>query len=125
MTGVQTCALPICDAELSHVDVKHALHPPALDEAALQSLRTLVAGAREHVAALHLARRELPSDPALVTYVLGVELTWWGRRLGKGQAVVNRLAALAWPMHVIVFTLQGPYAGFRRPLKKLPAARLA
>ena len=111
-------------AELKSADVKQRLHAPDLDEAALQRLRTLVAGATEHVAALYLARRELPSDPSVTTYLLGVELTWWGKRRGKAPAVVKRLAALEWPMHLYVCTLDGRYAGFKKVLAGLPGTRL-
>ena len=111
--------------ELKTADVQHTLHAPDLDEATLQQLRTMVAGATEHVAALYLARRELPSDPSAKTYLLGIELTWWGRRRGKAQAVVDRMVALAWPMHLFVCTLEGQYADFKGPLTKLPGTRLA
>jgi len=112
------------DFELRTLDRKHTLHDPDLDEATLQQLRTMVAGSRAHVAAVYLARRELPSDPSLKTYILGVELTWWGKRRGRAHEVVDRLAALEWPMHIFVCALEGSYAGFKRPLQKLQKAKL-
>jgi hypothetical protein len=56
--------------------------------------------------------------------VLGVTLTWWGRRRGKQQAVVDRLAAQAWPLHLFVCTLEGRYAKLARPMKALAGSKL-
>lgn len=111
--------------ELQTLNIKHPLQPHALAEAELQQVRDLLAGVKlEYVAALYLARRVLPSDPTLPTYVVGVTLTWWGRRRGKQQAVVDQLAALQWPLHLVVCTLEGQFAKLKKPMQKLAGARL-
>ena len=65
----------------------------------MAAIRGRLAGpALESVAAAHLARRVIPADPTTVQHVVGIELTWWGRQRGKQRTVVDRLAALEWPV---------------------------
>ncbi len=110
-------------AELQALDPKHALSAPG-DET-LQAVRALLTpAALEHVDEVYLARREIPSDPAVQTYVLAVALTWWGRTRDKQREVVDRLAALPWPVHLFVCTLEGDYAKLKKPLQALAGAQL-
>ncbi len=109
--------------ELQQLDVHHAL--VAVDEATREAVRARLSGpALRHVARVYLAQRVLPSDAAARSYVLGVTLTWWGRLLRRERQVVGRLAAIEWPLHLFVCTLQGSYAKLRKPLRALAGARL-
>jgi hypothetical protein len=55
---------------------------------------------------------------------MGVRLSWWGRRRGRHEDVVNRLAALEWPVPLVFLTLDGQYAPLRKKFKALDDARL-
>lgn len=111
------------DTERSQFDPKHEL--VAADAETTAAVRTLLQPAQlKHVAELYLARRVLPSDPDTATYVIAARLTWWGRRRSQQQKVVDALAAVAWPVPLFVCTLEGRYAGLRRPLQALAGSRL-
>ena len=66
----------------------------------------------------YLLRRILTSDPACHDYVICIETARF--TLGnKGPAVVKRLAALEWPMHVFIVHLGGePFKSFRKTIDK-------
>lgn len=96
-----------------------------LDAAQLQAVRErLVGPALKSVAEVWLARRVIPADPELVQIVMGLRLTWWGRRRGHQHVVINRLARLEWPVGLVFFTLDGRYAAFRKKFQALPEARI-
>jgi Zn-dependent protease with chaperone function len=112
--------------QASTLDTAHALRPAALDAATAASFRDVLARVeRRGIAALYLVRRVLPADPALPTYVLGVDLSWWARRRGRQQQLVDRLVALQWPLHMIVCTLDGGRKRYGKTLRAVEGARLA
>jgi hypothetical protein len=91
----------------------------------MAQVRELLARAdRKGIAALYLVRRVLPADPAVPSYVLGVELTWWTRQRSRQQATVKRLAAIEWPMHLFICTLDGKYARYGKKVKAVAGAAL-
>lgn len=111
--------------QIEHIEGSDELVSHGLDAATVQAIQALLdAPARKHVARLFLARRVIPADPTVRQFVLGVELGWWGRQRSKQQEVVNRLAAIEWPIPVVVLTLEGQYAGLKKRFKHLPDARL-
>jgi Zn-dependent protease with chaperone function len=111
------------EAEASSFDPKHTLVAP--DAELLAAVRALLPRqAPDFVGELYLARRVLPSDPSVVSCVLGVRLTWWGRRRGKQQAVLDQLAATAWPVPLFVCSLDGHLASLRERLRALPDSRV-
>jgi len=61
----------------------------------------------------------------MVQLVMGVQLTWWGRRRGKQREVVDRLARLEWPVPLFLIALDGRYAPLRKKFRALADARLA
>jgi hypothetical protein len=73
---------------------------------------------------VYLARRVIPADPSVVQLVMGVELSWWGRRRNKQKDVVDRLAALGgWPVSLVFFTLDGELAPLKKKLQAMPDAQ--
>lgn len=76
------------------------------------------------IAALYLARRVLPADPALPSYVLALAPTWWTRRLGRQHKLLEQIAAAEWPAPMLVCTLEGRFARMAKRLRALPNARL-
>jgi hypothetical protein len=105
--------------------VKHELRAP--DELAAEArLRcgALMAAHRRHVAEAYLARRVLPADPSLATYVVAVRLDAVSRFLGRGQKVIARLAALDWPVPCYFVVLEKNFKPLRRRLRALPGTRL-
>ncbi|MBX3605397.1 MAG: M48 family metallopeptidase [Piscinibacter sp.] len=111
--------------QLENIDGGDTLEPHGLDAAVVQAIRDrLDAPARAQVARLYLARRVIPADPTVRQFVLGVELTWWGRQRGRQQAVVDRLAAIDWPIALVVLTLEGRYAGLKKRFAGLADAAL-
>ncbi len=111
--------------QLQNVEGGDTLVEANLDAATLQAVRArLDKPALKHVARVHLARRVIAADASALQYLLGVELSWWGRRRGRQRQVVDRLAALEWPLPLMVLTLEGRYAKLLKKFRKLPGARL-
>ncbi len=109
--------------QLEQLDPRHAL--VAVDEATRTAVQALLNdSALRQVARVYLARRVLPADAEARTYVLAVTLTWWGRLRSRDRQVVERLAAIEWPVHLFICTLRGSYAKLRRPLKAVAGSRL-
>ncbi len=105
--------------------VKHELRAPdELADAARQQCRTLMAAHPQHVAEAYLARRVLPADPTLATYVIAVRLDLAGRLLGRGQKVIQRLAKLDWPMPCFFIVLEKECKPLRKPLQAIAGTRL-
>jgi Zn-dependent protease with chaperone function len=112
-------------AEYSTFDARHALVAPETADDAVQGVRALLAQASmTHVAGLYFARRVLPSDADVRTYVLAVHVSWFGRRLGRQRAIIDRLAAIEWPVHLFVLTLDGQYSKLLKQLRGVPGARV-
>lgn len=111
--------------ELQQLHTAHRL--VAADEDTRAAVRAMLADKAllADVAEVYFARRELPSDASVKTYVLALRLTWWGRSRSRQQQVVDRLAGLSWPVHLFVCTLEGDYAALKDRLKRLPDARIA
>jgi hypothetical protein len=104
---------------------RHELRAPTELPAALQEqCRTLLAGSRAHIAEAYLARRVLPSDATVQTYVVAVRLTWAGRLFGRGQKTVDRLTELDWPMPCYFIVLEKNYKPLRKRLQALAGTRL-
>lgn len=99
-------------AELQRYDAAHALVAADLDAEMLERLRAMIAANSAGVARVWVARRVLPSDPRVRTFVFGIEPTRWAVFRSQTPDIVKRLAALAWPMHA-----------FFLPLDKLKATR--
>jgi Zn-dependent protease with chaperone function len=79
----------------------HPLRPHGLPEESLHAVEEAVRRAQVvHLDRAWLVRRELPSDPSVETYLLAVGVTWWGRRRGRQQSVVDAVAAIAMPTSV-------------------------
>lgn len=111
--------------QLETLDPAHELAAHGLDDGTVAAIKAQLAGpVLEHVAEMHLARRILPSDPTVVQLVLGVQLSWWGRRRGKQRQVIDRLAALEWPVPLLFVSLDGSYAPLRKKYRALGGARL-
>lgn len=91
----------------------------------IEALRALLVGDMlKSVSEVYLARRVIPADPSATQWVMGVRLTWWGRRRGKQQEIVNRLAAQDWPLPLVFFTLDGTLASLRKKFQALAGSRL-
>ena len=111
--------------QLSRLHVGHRLLPAGLDDPTLARMRELLLGAGcKDIKTAYLVRRELPADPSLPTYVLGLDLGWWARQRNRQTDVVNRLAALEWPVHLIICTLDGAYKRYGRSMRAVEGARL-
>lgn len=113
------------EQQLRTLDPAHPLVPHGLEEDRLASVRALLdAQVREGIAEAWLARRVIPADATVLQMVLGVRLRWWARRRGRQREIVKRLAALDWPVPLVVVTLDGRYAGLRKKLMQLGQARV-
>jgi hypothetical protein len=102
-------------AQIEQVDPNSSLVAATLDADTLARLRALVqqGPGQRWVRRVWLARRVIPADPGAMHYLLGVELSWWGRRRGKQAEVVHGLARLEWPIPVFIVSLDGRF----KPLK--------
>lgn len=113
------------ERELRTLEPGDALAPHGLDAATLAAIRARLAGPLlASVAEVHLARRVLRSDPRVVQLLVGVRLSWWGRRLGRQQQVIDRLAGADWPLPLLFAALDGRHAPLRARFRTLPDARL-
>lgn len=111
--------------QLENLDAKDRFAVHGLSDAQLVAVRGLLVGpARAQVAEVYLARRVIPADPSAVQWILGVRLSWWGRRRGKHAEVVHRLAQLEWPVPLTIVTLDGRYAKWLKKLRTLAGARM-
>lgn len=112
--------------QLDNIDGSSTLVDAGFDAEQREALRQrLGQPALRHVAHVYVARRVIDADPTAVQCLLGVELSWWGRRRARQQAVVKRLAQLDWPLPLVVINLDGRYARLRRKFRQLPNAQLA
>ncbi|HEY8876714.1 MAG TPA: M48 family metalloprotease [Roseateles sp.] len=111
--------------EAVEFSVKHELRAPdELPAEALRRCRELLAANRRHVAEAYLARRVLPADPTLATYVVAVRLDTLSRLLGRGEKVVKQVSQPDWPMPCFFIVLEKNYKPLRKRLQALPGARL-
>jgi Zn-dependent protease with chaperone function len=111
--------------QIDHLDAKDAFDVHGLSEERVLSLKALLVGkVLQHVAQVYIARRVIPADPQAQQWVMGVRLSWWGRRLGKQAAVAKRVAALGWSLPMIVVTLDGRYATWLKKVRQLSGSRL-
>jgi hypothetical protein len=85
-------------------------------------VRTLLEANSKGIRRVWLARRVLPSDPSVRTYVLCIQLTAWARFRSQAAAVVERLATLEWPMHCFLVALDGENKGLKGRVETLPDA---
>ncbi|MEK8032049.1 M48 family metallopeptidase [Ideonella sp. DXS29W] len=112
-------------AEIARLNTQHPVRPHGLDPQVLAQVRQVLDGVnRDGIAAAYLVRRELPSDPSVDTYVLGVELTWWAKRRSRQANIVNRLAHQEWPLHLMICTLDGDLSSYGKTLKRIDGAQL-
>ncbi|HEU0203525.1 MAG TPA: M48 family metallopeptidase, partial [Burkholderiaceae bacterium] len=96
-------------AEFQSLNVKHVLRPHGVAPALVAQLVEVVRDAGiKHVRALYLVRRELPADPALENWLLGIELSAWARFRSREANVVDAVAALPLPLaNVMVCAMSG------------------
>jgi Zn-dependent protease with chaperone function len=105
--------------------VKHELRAPTeLPPDAVQQCRALLAADRRHIAEAYVARRVLPADPTLATYVVAVRLDAISRFLGRGQKVIKRLDMHDWPMGCFFIVLEKECKPLRKKLQALQGSRL-
>lgn len=111
--------LATVQAELSSLPPDAQLAPADLDAEAQVAIAKTVREHGKHVSAAYLLQRILKSDSSVHDYVLAVETSRF--TLGdKGPAVVKRLAAQAYPVHLFIVHLGSePYKAFRKSIKRL------
>jgi Zn-dependent protease with chaperone function len=111
------------NAELHALNPAHRLVAAGLSPETLRSVRELLRTHGKGIKRAWLARRVLPSDPEVLTYVLGIDLTAWASLRSQGITLVKKLAALDWPMHVFICALNTNRAIGSR-LRRLDAAQV-
>jgi Zn-dependent protease with chaperone function len=112
--------------EMNDVDAKKAVLLPAdLDAQARERLlAALTPETLKFVKAIHVARRRIAADERVTQLLVGVQLTFWGRRRSRGQEVVDKVLGLPWPDSVLVVAFEGPAAPLRKKFEALEGARL-
>jgi Zn-dependent protease with chaperone function len=110
--------------ELNRLDPAHELRADDLSPAQRERVKEVLRIGGKGVKRAYIARRILPSDPSIETYVLGLELTAWAHHRGQGAAVVGRLVEFDWPMHLFVCELSGTHKALKKKLKALPGAEV-
>lgn len=110
--------------ELDQLDTAHELRAPDLDPQELQRVRDLIAANPKGVARAWIARRVLPSDPAVPTYVLVIEPRWWNRTGTRSANLLSRLATVEWPMHAFLVTCTGTHRKLRARVASLPQSQI-
>ena len=111
--------------ELHNLHVTHVLVPHELGVDVLAPVLPAVqAATRRYVSAVYLARRILPSDPTALTYVVAIDVSWLGNRLERANKLRDTVAAIEWPMHVLVCTLDGDAAALKKHFVGMAGARI-
>lgn len=111
--------------QVQTIDPKHVLVSHALDAGTIAALKSQLSGdALKFVANVYLARRMIPADPSVVQLLMGVQLSWWGRRRGKQRAVVERLAAMDWAVPLVFVTLDGEFSSMKKKFAASSDAKL-
>jgi Zn-dependent protease with chaperone function len=77
----------------------------------------------EHVTEIHVARRVIPADLQSLQWVMGVRLSWWGRRRSKQAEVLASLSRLDWPIPLVFVSLDGRFAPWLKQMRVLAGAR--
>ena len=112
--------------QMQNIEPSSEMAVHGLGDAVVDAIRLrLDTRARLHVRRVYLARRIIPIDPGAGQWLLGVELTWWGRLRGRQQEVLTRLSAIEWPLPLVILSLDGRFSGLRRRIRELPDARMA
>jgi hypothetical protein len=113
--------------QLNILDPASNLTSHALGDDTLKAIRALLSQPqnRRYIRRVFLARRIIPADPSMRPLLMGVELTWWGRRRGQQNAVVERLAKLEWPQTMVIATLDGKYRALGAKFKAMAGAAVA
>jgi len=113
------------EAELARLTADAVLAAHGLDAGQIDALRQrLQAEKLAHVSRIHLARRVVRADPTVKAWVVGVEITWWGRQRSKTPELVQQLAAIEWPVPVVVAPLVAQFKPLTKKFRALPDARL-
>lgn len=111
--------------QLATLDAKTAqLQPHGLSSEQLEQLRSRVLQirSRRRLRQVLVARRVVPADPQALQILLAVRLKWWSG--GKEAQVVQELAAIEWPLPVMVASLTGSNKPLRRRFAALADAVL-
>lgn len=113
------------DQQLRNIDPEHDLVSHGLPAEAVSELKVRLTGKpTASVAAVWLARRVIPADPSVVQLVMGVQLTWWGGFRGKQREVIDRLAAMEWPLPLVFVSLDGSLEPMKKKFAALADANL-
>lgn len=111
--------------QLQQLEGKDRFSAHELPDTAVSSLKVLLSGkVSQHIGEVYVARRLIPADPGAVQWVMGVRLSWWGRRRGKQGEVVKRLAGMEWPVPLLFVTLDGHRAPWLKKMRTLAGSRL-
>ncbi|HEX6707901.1 MAG TPA: M48 family metallopeptidase [Albitalea sp.] len=110
--------------QMHTLDLSHELRASGLGEAEIERAREVLRMGGEGVQRAFLARRVLPADPSIATYVLGLELTRWAAFRSKGPEIVKRLTDFEWPVHVFVCAMVDEHKALRTKLEALPGAQV-
>ncbi len=103
---------------------QHELLAPDLSTDDRAAVQELLRANRKGLARAWLARRVLPADPSVVTYVLCIEPNAWTRLRSRGGDVVQKLAALAWPVTLFICTFEGANKTLKPRIKVLAGAEV-
>ena len=115
----------VTQQQLDRVDPSHALLPAELPLAQQQLIRDLLKSCGQGVRHAYFARRQLPADPSIQTYVLALSVTLWARLRRQQHAIVKRVADGAWPsLHAHVVVIEGRYKPLRKKMRQVPGAQL-
>lgn len=111
--------------QLEDLDAADTFTAHGLGDAELAAVRSLLQGpALAHVREVYITRRVIPADPATVQLVMGVHLSDWGRWRGKQAEVVQRLSRIEWPVALVLVSLDGRFATWRKKMRQVGGSRV-
>ncbi len=109
--------------QMGTLDTAHELLAPDLKPEDLARIRELLHAYRDGIARAFIARRVLPADASVATYVIGLQLQPAPPRLETWAQVVSRVAdSGGWPVHLIVTALEAQSPAFSGRLKTVAVA---
>lgn len=111
--------------QLNTLDVTHELRSADLSEADLQTVVALMKTNRAGISKAYLARRILPADPDVKTYVIGIELEKYQVRTEFPNQIVNRVASTdGWPVQIQFCVLKDKFAVLVPKLKAIEGSEI-
>ncbi len=111
--------------QMRQLDTAHELREHGLSAEELLQVQRCLASAGAGIACAWLARRVLPADAQVRTFVLAVQFTAWVRWRSQEGERIAKLAECEWPVHVILCAVRADNQDLLPRLRALGRSEIA